>query len=355
MLKHLILLSLTTIFWLPAIAQEETPVILLASRGKIKYQSPGHPERQTVISGAVLKKGGILSLKKSGYAVVFCDGQLRQLRGKQPVSLAEQFPENKGMVKLNFDMAFGEHVLAAVSMAAHPGNSADAWGSVKTASGSGDGWGGVKTVSGSGDGWGGVKTVSGSGDGWGTVKTATGTGDGWGGKGQKVIAIHPFGKLSGATTTLSWSRPAGGQTFQVKVMDSQGKPVAETTTKDTSWVLNLAQLKLSEGRQYQWSITPQGDQTMTSNVLSFEVGDGFVESKALQKLESSEIYQQSPEALQGLMQAVAFEQSELYSAAARTYLELQKANPRDKMIRLMHAAFWMRYGLKPVAERAYKS
>lgn len=355
MFKQLILFSIGLSLGVTAYTQNEMPVILVYSKGKINYRSPAKAEQQPVVPGAVLNRNGVISLKKKSQAVVFCEGQFRQIQGKEPVSLAEQFPKSGGTVKLGFDLAFGEHLLAAVSMAAYPGNPRDAWGSVKTASGTGDGWGGLKTVSGTGDGWGGVKTASGTGDGWGTVKTTTGTGDGWGGKGQKIIAILPFGKISGASATLSWSRPSGEQTFLVSITDHLGKTVVETTTRDTFWLLDLTQAKLTPGANYQWSVAAQGNKDMTSNTLSFEMTDGAATTAAIRKAEDSELYKKNPEALRGLMRAVALEQQEMYVAAAQTYQELQKTNPRNPLIRLMHAAFWMRYGLKPVAEEVYKS
>jgi hypothetical protein len=54
------------------------------------------------------------------------------------------------------------------------------------------------------------------------------------------------------------------------------------------------------------------------------------------------------------MRAVALEQGDWFGDAAQVYRDLQKAEPDNLLVKLMHAAFWMRNGPKPMAEYAFK-
>jgi hypothetical protein len=367
MFKHLILLFIAVCLGLTARAQEGMPVILVSSKGKVLYQSPDSKARQKLINGAVLKRNGTVQLKnKKGSAVLFCDGRFKQLQGKQSFSLMEQFPDAGGMVQLNFDRTFGEFVMAAVIMAANgkntgdawgtvqdPKGSGDGWGTVQDPKGSGDGWGTVQDPKGSGDGWGTVQDPKGSGDGWGTVQDPKGSGDGWGGRGHRIVAIQPFGKIAGRTTTLTWSRPSGDQPFQVVVKDDEGNTVKEAVTRDTFLVVDLTPSNFVEGRVYTWNVSVKGDNPAVSNTLFFEIAPASEQASAIQRVEGSAMYRQSPEPLRGLMRAVSLERDDWYGEAARTYRELQKADPGNEMVRMMHAAFWLRQGLRGIANSVY--
>ena len=336
-----------------ATAQEELPVVLVAAKGKIKYTSTDGMTGK-ILTGAVLRRGGSLQLKKKNQVVLFHNGHFRQLEGKQSVPLASQFPEGENMVDLDFAMTFGNYVMAAVDRAANPKNSDDAWGTVKTTGGSGDGWGTVKSTGGSGDGWGTVKSTGGSGDGWGTVKPTGGSGDGFGDKGLIIWAIQPFGKVSGKEPVrLYWSKPSGNPEFYIRIQDEAGQTVKETTTRDTSWTLEPIAAGLKEGAFYQWDVSVKGAADQKSNTLTFGIGSPDELTEVMKKVENSAVYKRGPESLRGLMSAIALEQKDWYHAAAEVYDKIQKNNPKDQMVRLMHAAFWVRYGLKPEGEKAF--
>lgn len=63
MIKHLILLVVTVGLTVAATAQEELPVVLVAAKGKIKYTSTDGMTGK-ILTGAVLRRGGSLQLKK---------------------------------------------------------------------------------------------------------------------------------------------------------------------------------------------------------------------------------------------------------------------------------------------------
>jgi hypothetical protein len=100
-------------------------------------------------------------------------------------------------------------------------------------------------------------------------------------------------------------------------------------------------------------VTVAGDTATTSDALFFEIGEAATEQEALQSAQKAPLYQQSTEEVRILLQAVALEQDEWYEEASRLYQNLQKSESKNNLIRLMHAAFWMRQGLKPLAETAF--
>ena len=355
-------------------AQEAHPVIVIASDGKITYQSSDTSEAQKIATGAVLKSNGILTLNKKESATLFCNGQFRQVEGDQTTGLNTIFPETDGLVRLNFDRTFGEYVSAAINMAANPENPQDAWTALKTTKGTGDGWSAIKTkgtgdgfasikTKGTGDGWSTTKTkgtgdgwtttkTKGTGDGFGTVRTK-GTGDGWGGKGAKIHPILPYGKVLPGKRTFQWSKPEGNPQYKLEIRNSEGAVIVNTLTQDTFLVIEPDTAAFKPGDRYEWMVTVAGDTATTSDALFFEIGEAATEQEALQSAQKAPLYQQSTEEVRILLQAVALEQDEWYEEASRLYQNLQKSESKNNLIRLMHAAFWMRQGLKPLAEKAF--
>jgi hypothetical protein len=369
MLKQSILSIVAVCLGLFAFAQEaRLPVIVAAAQGKpLIYRSPDGGGKMKLITGAAIKRDGSLQLKKGSRAMLFYNGDFQLVEGKKIFSLAEVFPnQDNPLLRLDFQLTFVDYLSAAINLAADPDNTADAWGGVKTEKGTGDGWGEIKTVKGTGDGWGGVKTEKGTGDGWGSVKsekgtgdgwgsvkTEKGTGDGWGGKGKDITAILPFGLLLPQTTTFSWSKPAGATSYQVSILDMNGNTLAEKVVKDTFCTFDLALAPFVAGTNYQWRAAALDNPASASNALPFALSDAAAQAAATMRAENSALYAQSPQSLRSLMRAVALERSDWYVAAAETYREVQKEDPKNEIARLMHAAFWMRYGLKEMATQAY--
>ena len=340
MIHKTILLLFALIIWAGAYAQDEAPVILVATKGKVTYQSPGSKKKQKLIDGAVLRRGGALNLKKGSSAVLLSDGHFRQVADKNTYPIAEQFADAGNMISLNFDHTFGNFVNSAIMVAADPLNANDAWGGVSSGKGSGDGWGTV----GSGKG---------TGDGWGTVSSGKGTGDGWGGEGNAIHGVQPFGKVLPGSVQFRWSRPSGNRTYKITIMDMRGNILMESTTRDTFLTVDLSQGAFQPGQMYQWRAASDEEPAAVSNTLAFAIGADKDRTAALEDAQDSDIYAQSTTAVQGLMRAVALEGSDWYMDAANQYRSVQNVAPRNEMARLMHAAFWLRHGLKAVATEAY--
>jgi len=350
MFKHLIL----TIFALGlsffGFAQDENPIIVMAAQGKIAYQAPGYSTKN-LSAGAALKSAGTLTLKANSTATLFSNGQFQQVKGEKTASLLSLFPEGSGLSKLNFEQSFNDYLIAAVFMAGNPQNPKDVWGGFIGKKGTGDGWGILGGKKGTGDGWGTFGGKKGTGDGWGTLGGKKGTGDGWGGKGNTITAIEPFGKIRPSTQVFRWSKPAGAQNYTLEIKSSKGETLLKTTAQDTSLSIELDPAKFKEGQQYLWEVSTGN---IKSNTLTFEIGTSKDQTAAIQKAETAAAYSANPAVVQGMLRAIALEQGEWYMDAAQAYREAQKIDPQNTLVKLMHAAFWMRNGPKPMAEQAFK-
>jgi hypothetical protein len=333
------------------LAQDDNPIVLVASQGKMSYKAPGYSSSKLSLA-AVLKPAGTLSLKAKSSATLFADGAFKTIQGPTSLSLSTAFAAN-GSVKINFERGFTQYLYAALDLAANSQGSKDAWGTVTGKKGSGDGWGTVTGKKGSGDGWGTVTGKKGSGDGWGTVTGKKGSGDGWGGKGKLINGIAPFGKIRPGAKVFKWSKPSGAQRFKLEIKNSKGELIQQAETADTMLSAQLDPAKFQEGQQYQWTVSTSTGEIQSSPLL-FEIGTAAAQTAARQRAENAESYPQVPAAMQGLMRAIALEQGEWHEDAAQTYREVQSTNPNNLLVQLMHAAFWMRNGPKPMAELAFK-
>ena len=334
-----------------ASAQNDNPIVVMAAQGKISYQAPGYNSK-SISAGALFKNTGTLKLKANSSITLFSEGQFQTLQGAKTSTLLAVFPDQDKSIKINFERSFSNYLVAALDLAANPQNPKDAWGTVTSKKGTGDGWGTVTSKKGTGDGWGTVTSKKGTGDGWGTVTSKKGTGDGWGGKGKLINTIAPFGKIRPGAKLFQWSKPTGNQDYRLEIKDSKGAPILKITAQDTFLNIDLDPAKFKEGQQYVWQVsTAAGD--VLSNPMVFEIGPSQALSSAVQKAETAESYAKNTATVQGLMRAVALEQGEWYQDAAQVYRDLQKAEPNNLLLKLMHAAFWMRSGPKPLAEQAF--
>ncbi len=330
-------------------AQNESPIVVMGAQGKISYQAPDYSSKK-VSAGALFKSAGTLKLKANSNITLFADGQFQTIQGPKTAALKDIFADQAGLVKINFERGFGEYLIGAMDLAANAENPKDAWGTIVGKKGSGDGWGTIVGKKGSGDGWGTIVGKKGSGDGWGTIVGKKGSGDGWGGKGKTINSIAPFGKIRPGSKLFQWSKPEGAQNYQLEIKNSKGEVILKMTTQDTFSTVNLDPAQFKDGQQYVWHVSSGA---LKSNPLALEIGTSQSLSSVVQKAEMAESYAKNTTTVQGLMRAVALEQGDWFGDAAQVYRDLQKAEPNNLLVKLMHAAFWMRNGPKPMAEQAF--
>lgn len=369
MKKHLFLLVCIALFagLLPA-QKDDFPAVIIASQGKVRYLPADNSGEIKITSGMAVKKTGTIKITGGGSAVVFCNNRMQRLNGKGRYALPEVFKPG-GMATLNFEPEFGKYVRASIEFAASkqagdgwgtgvtdPKQAGDGWGSAVTdPKQAGDGWGSAVTdPKQAGDGWGSAVTdPKQAGDGWGNAVTdPKQAGDGWGGTGANIVLILPFGKLTPDVVTFAWSKPAGANTYQLEILDENSKSMHSVTVADTFAAVDLRKLNLTPNQVYSWKVSVPGSDKMISSVREFTLSTPDAQAAAMKRAASSPVYRNSGPVVRGMMEAVALEKGEWYTAAGLLYETLLRQNRKDKMLRMMCAAFWMRYGLEPKAKAA---
>jgi hypothetical protein len=91
---------------------------------------------------------------------------------------------------------------------------------------------------------------------------------------------------------------------------------------------------------------------MASKELEFGIGSDEDWASTMEKANNSPLAKSagSP-ALRSLVAATVMENDEWFYEAQRTYAGLQQKGA-DNLAKMMHAAFWMRYGFRRLAEKA---
>ncbi|MDO8365261.1 MAG: hypothetical protein Q7T20_00600 [Saprospiraceae bacterium] len=334
-------LTLFAAFLLAISLQAQAPqtVVLVSSTGEVGLIPKGKKKAKPIQNGAVLKTTGKLQLAAGAEATVYCNGQFKTLAGSPSVELSGVCAKG-GSAPTDAGYDFGEKLMAAVDMMAVAKKRGDGWSnSVTDPKRGGDGWGNS------------VTDPKRGGDGWGnSVTDPKRGGDGWGGKGSKIRIILPFGKVIAETTAFSWSRPANAEPYLLVIKDEANKIVHSVTLRDTFARIDLRALNLTMDKIYHWGVSVSGSKPMTSNELEFSIGseEELKEIEAYAKSSSLAGSTKSP-TVGSLIEATALENGRWYYAAQKVYAELQQKYP-DNVVRMMHAAFWMRYGFRYLAE-----
>ena len=316
MTKQILFSLLALLLYFAGLAQAEAPpAILVSSGGELTYRTPNSKQSQKLVDGAVLKNTGTIRLKKRSSALLLSNGNFVQVSTKGKYPLAELFPQSQDETRrLSFDVTFSDYLMSAVLLAADPDNAADAWGG---------------------------------------IRTSTGTGDGWGGQGTKIFAIQPMGKILPQATVFRWSRPAGNPTYRLQLKDENGQVRLETSTRDTAFSVDLSQAVFSGAGRIEWQVAAEGNDGMVSNPLFISFATPADIAAALAQAQTAPTYANSTPTVQQLMEAIALERKDFFDAAAQRYQEVQRADSRSEMVRLMHAAFWLRHGMKSMATAVY--
>lgn len=366
------------------LAQNNQPIVLVSAQGKIKYTSPGATTTFKIRAGAALKPTGTLNIKKGAAVVLYCQDQFIELKKPGNYVVGNVCTQESSRQSLKFEQKLGDYVLAGVELANHirskgyswiatvvdPKSSGDGWGTgvsdPKTGS---SGWGtGVSDPKTGSSGWGnavsdpktgssgwgtGVTNPKTGSSGWGTGVTDPKTGSsGWGTATSSIVPILPFGKITPASTTFFWSNPGKNNIFHFEITDELNKSLYVADVRDSFFVLNVATLNLKEGEKYHWKVSVPGKPGLGTIPLGFEIGSDEKRIEVLNLINTVDVLKTSSDvALRRVAEAVALERADWYYSAYEVYESVRRTNPNN-LTRMMHAAFWMRYGLPPMAEKA---
>lgn len=304
MLRKTLLIALGLVCVLYLNAQKEDPIFLVSAKGKIKYAPSSDAKFKKIKSGTALAVDGTLKIyKKQGVAHLYCNGKFEKLEGKGTYVLKNIFGELKG-VNIGLAGSFGDLLASA---------------------------GGSK---GGGPGAG---------------------GDGYGEKGNKIYPIRPFGgKVVGPAINFSWSKLAGEKSYLFELFDANGQKVYEAKVNGTSTLLNVKTLNLKVGVEYDWWVKSASNISNTSSRTTFTIVETDIRERVSQRAKKLKAFNQGDLVQQVLLQAVAFDNAELYYDADATFQKLLKLKPKNVMAKKMYAAFLHKHGFKPLAEKVYK-
>lgn len=337
--------------------------ILISKYGRVKYHA-ANGDKQKIVPGAVILNTGKLKLSQNAAALIFSNGQFIRLDEKGVHSLEEVVPIG-GMQKLNFDSRFSHYINAAIDLVVHAGEgdawgklggskgSGDAWGKLGGSKGSGDAWGKIGGSKGSGDAWGKLGGSKGSGDAWGKLGGSKGSGDAWGDKEGRIVPILPFGRIPVEAVVFQWSQPQISQSYTLEILDDSGGIVYSGEVKDNWTQVNFKTLPLKSDTTYAWRINvpdhPEKMSTKARIILSEQNAEELIE----EKLKKSDAYQLEDPVLSGLMEAVVLEEAAHFYEAHQRYERLRQMHKKNNLVKLMQAAFYLRYQLKPRAQQLF--
>ncbi|HLP94444.1 MAG TPA: hypothetical protein VK168_10440 [Saprospiraceae bacterium] len=279
-----------------------------------------------------------MKLGKGASALVYCGGQYKTIKDTEKAELSSICSNAPATQRMDIDHDLGEMIMAAVDM-------------VAVAKARGDGWvRGVTDPKKGGDGWGtGVTDPKKGSDGWGTGVTDPKKGsDGWGGKGSSIRLVMPFGLVQKGRVCFSWSKPETKDPYRLEILDEKGTLVHAQSTLDTFLCIDLAGINLMPDRPYSWHVKVIGAKNLLSNDLIFGVGQEKDREEVL-KYASYSNNAGNPELL-ALSKAIALEKEDWFYDAQLIYSDLQKTNPSN-LVKIMHAAFWKRYGYGLLSEK----
>jgi hypothetical protein len=350
------------------LAHSQTPVMLVHSKGKVKYLSNANATHSPVTSGATLKNTGSLTIGKNASAVLLCNGQFATVN--TPGNFPLQKTCDEASKQLGFEYYFGNTLSAAMEYAAYADkkgyswvkgitqskSSGDGWASgVPEGKGSSSGWGsGVPEGKGSSSGWGtGVPEGKGSSSGWGTgVPEGKGSSSGWGSSGGNIQLILPVETLAAEKTTFSWSRPHKNSNYSLEITDGNNNSLFKVNTADSTYVLNLASLGLKEGATFSWKVTDANQPESNSGTFTCKIGSEAEKMEALSKASKIKVLKTSHDPiLQKLAEAIALEDAHWYYAASEIYKNTPKGKSNN-LFKMMHAAFWARHGFELLSQSA---
>ena len=368
-------LSLLSLLICGTLLSQTSPLVVVSSTGKFNYI--GDAKKNLLVSnGALLASSGKLKVKEKSSVVLLCNEGFNIIKtGNQ--NLSTLCGGTESISSAGFDGSFSNDVLAAVELTYVLKDQSPAWSKLKDPnSHSGDGWGvkdkggwgvgdkggwgvGDKGGWGVGDkgGWGvGDKGGWGVGDkgGWGVGdKGGWGVGDkgGWGGNGSIISPIMPIGYVPSALVRFTWSRPANIGSYVLRIIDINKRIVDSVITKDTFALIDLSKPIYDTDDRFTWNVSTLNNPIeIVSSSYEFSTISEDPMDKIKSKLNKSKIYKKLDPSAKMLMEATAYEQEQLYYNASETYNQVIKKDSKNKLARMMSAAFWVRGGMNLMAE-----
>lgn len=389
-------------------AQKNHPAIIIEVTQNATLQNE-KGKAQTVIPGAAFFPEATIHLGPQGKLVILENGQFNVIEGEPSYAIKDRSQSMQTSTR-NFDPTFAEYIKSALSTVnaginkrqikiknvkemgsgwgAKDGGGGSGWG-VKDGGG-GSGWGAKDGGGGSGwgvndpkskSGWGakdpggangwGVKDPQKTG-GWGVKdpKTSSGWGakdpkgiggwgakDGGGGSGwsaadMTVVVTTPGGVYAPQVRELSWLKDDDVYESLVCIFDQDLNIVDQKITVGNTVLIDFSQLMPDQS--YYWQVFSGGKKAISPPV-TFTVLSQDDYTFNLENAKDSHIYQKVNDATKGLMEAVSFEDINLYAEAQNKYQQLMSFYPDNSLIKMCYMAFCIRMGQENLAKEISKS
>lgn len=158
--------------------------------------------------------------------------------------------------------------------------------------------------------------------------------------------LFASGKLPSSEVTFKWRSVAGDGPYTFSLLLPGQSPVAQLLVTDTTATLDLKQLALDAGEEYEWSVT-RGN-TAKSAAVTIEVSPQSMEA-AQNSISKLPYYTSASPFEQQMMLAYSYEQNNCFYAANQLYIALFTAEPNNQLVRSLYAAFLARMDMLPEA------
>lgn len=352
MKMHLWLFAMLLMFSSAISAQTDVSyVIVVAVKGKVKYQSPNLQKSIVLNPGAVVSMDGSIELRSGDKVLVLVNDEFIQIQGNGIKNLRKVIESFKSKPVINFDTEFKEYINAAIQFKASV-NGSENYGNVIDPKRGGDGWAGITPAKGPQDGWGGITSPKGPQDAWGGITSPKGPQDAWGEGEVPIQSIVPHGYLVVDFVMFRWSGPARIKMYTIDILGTDGSVIHSFNSKKTSAEVDLKSLKLAKSETYSWRVYPSDiDQADEFVQTRFTITERKDQDAAMRKALKSRLGAATDPSLKSMMEAVALEKAEYYTAALEKYETALAEDPKNDMLRTSYSAFLKRRNFEAAAQK----
>ncbi len=355
---------ITLLFTLSFSAYSQTTpgsVIVVAVSGKVKYESPNLKKPITITPGSVVSMDGSFIFGSGDKVLCLYEDKFYQIQGNGSRNIRKSIEAVKTKPVINFDSEFSQYIRAAVEFQAAVMNK-DGWAGITGTKTAGDGWAGITPTKTADDGWAGITGTKTAGDGWSGITDTKTAGDGWSSKdgnqtdpaNPPIPSIQPqipIGKLAMEVVIFRWNAAQKTKQYRVEILDQNNQVVHSTVSKKASAEIDLTSLKLKAGETYSWRVaTAENDKIEAAPTVKFQVTAKKDADAAMRRSLKSKLGAANNPILKNLMEAVALEQEEFYSAALEKYETALEEDPNNQMVRMNYSAFLTRRKWKEAAQ-----
>ncbi len=332
------------------IAQDDSPVIVVATEGKIKYIPSDKSKAIKIEPGTVVKSSGSLKVGKGSSVVFLSKGTFTTFKKEGEVNLQAETKNQKTASAASFEPDFADYLKSTTQIISEK-QGQDGWTSKKGSSLNGDGWLAVDPYR-SKDGWLAVDPYR-SKDGWGAVDPYRSK-DGMLSTTAATTNVLPFGKLRETTIPCACAAIPEGKTCTVEILE--GDQVVQTTEccVNGQCTIDLKKLKLKKNFKYAWRQKAAAGTSTLTQAVNFMILANEDYINLMKKVKTSKLYISGNPSVKGMMEAAACEQAQLFFEAETIYDRLLDEAPKDKMLQMNKASLLVRIGNEEKAMQTMK-